>query len=60
MITNLSVIDVIRKGKRMNKEKRYYEAMYWNWMCRNQEHARELEKENAELVFKQAPSKPEE
>lgn len=44
----------------MNKEKRYYEVMYWNWMCRNQKHARELEKENAELVFKQTPSKPEE
>lgn len=44
----------------MNKEKMFYEKKYMQWIGRNQKHARELEKENAELVFKQAPSKPEE
>ena len=36
----------------MDKEKQFYEQAYLNWLKQNQRHARELERENAELVFK--------
>lgn len=36
----------------MNKEKMFYEKKYMQWIKRNQAHAKELEKENAEMIFK--------
>lgn len=36
----------------MNKEKMFYEKEYLQWIKCNQKHARELEKENAEMIFK--------
>lgn len=36
----------------MNKEKMFYEKKYLQWIKRNQKHSRELEKENAEMIFK--------
>ena len=36
----------------MDKEKMFYEQKYSEWIAGNQDHARELEAENANLIFK--------
>lgn len=36
----------------MDKEKMYYQHKYLIWIARQQKHARELEHENARLIFK--------
>lgn len=36
----------------MDREKMYYQRKYLTWIAKQQKHARELERENATLVFK--------